>query len=345
MARSAREIKVKRSELSNNNVKVQIGAMENKESPKTIYISIGFWTKPIDKMNNARSILKKEILDCYKFIDDGQLKLNPAFPKKDDNIFIVNMPDNFNYNEKRNYINMELYLHTSNISGDGRMSLSPKKENGLYNAALYIAVDPGSWKLKSILKQDRPHLIPYVLQPEDGGIYDPYDEMIKALYRNDLGEYQTVIFDTVSVFARELLQAISNSGKFSDKHVEIYKGKRKLNMAMMGDYGATHQCVLDVLGAIKDTGKNMIVVAHDQMVEPDADESGPTIVGPATVGKALVGPLAGWFDTTIRTEARLSKQAPSNPLTPREVEYWVVTEARKPYLAKIRISTPTNPIS
>lgn len=211
--------------------------------------------------------------------------------------------------------------------------------------ALYIAVDPGSWKLKSILKQDRPHLIPYVLQPEDGGIYDPYDEMIKALYRNDLGEYQTVIFDTVSVFARELLQAISNSGKFSDKHVEIYKGKRKLNMAMMGDYGATHQCVLDVLGAIKDTGKNMIVVAHDQMVEPDADESGPTIVGPATVGKALVGPLAGWFDTTIRTEARLSKQAPSNPLTPREVEYWVVTEARKPYLAKIRISTPTNPIS
>jgi len=120
-------------------VKVQIGAMENKESPKTIYISIGFWTKPIDKMNNARSILKKEILDCYKFIDDGQLKLNPAFPKKDDNIFIVNMPDNFNYNEKRNYINMELYLHTSNISRDGRMSLSPKKENGLYNAALNIA--------------------------------------------------------------------------------------------------------------------------------------------------------------------------------------------------------------
>lgn len=139
MARSAREIKVKRGELSNSNVKVQIGAMENRDSPKTIYISMGFWTKPMESMHNARSVLRKEIYDCYRFIDGGPLNVNPVFPKKGDNIFIVNMPDNFNYNEKRNYINMELYLHTSNINGDSQLGLSPRKESNLYDAALGIA--------------------------------------------------------------------------------------------------------------------------------------------------------------------------------------------------------------
>lgn len=139
MARSAREIKVKKNELSNSNVKVQIGAMEYRDSPNTIYISMGFWTKPMDKIQNARSVLHKEIHDCHKFIDDGFLKMDPMFPKKDDNIFIVNMPDNFNYNDKRNYVNIELYLHTSNIRSGNKMPLAPKKDNGLYSAALKIA--------------------------------------------------------------------------------------------------------------------------------------------------------------------------------------------------------------
>ncbi len=139
MARSAREIKVKKNELSNGNVKVQIGATEYRESPKTIYISMGFWTKPMDKMQNARTVLQREIQDCYKFIDDNHLNIEPMFPEKKDNIFIVNMPDNFNYNEKRNYINVELYLHTSNIKGDNKVSLAQKRDNRLYNAALKVA--------------------------------------------------------------------------------------------------------------------------------------------------------------------------------------------------------------
>ena len=138
MSRTAREIKVKKSELSNNNVKVQIGAMEYRDSPSTIYISMGFWTKPMDKIQNARSVLHREIHNCHKFIDNGYLKDEPMFPKKGENIFIVNMPDNFNDNEKRNYVNIELYLHTANIKGK-KIPLAAKKENTLYNAALKIA--------------------------------------------------------------------------------------------------------------------------------------------------------------------------------------------------------------
>lgn len=139
MARSAREIKVKKSELSNNNVKVQIGAMECRSSPKTIYISMGFWTKPINKMQNARFVLQKEIHDCHRFIENDFLKIDPMFPRSSDNIFIVNMPDNFNYNEKRNYVNIELYLHTSNIRNGNKVSLVAKKDNILYKSALKIA--------------------------------------------------------------------------------------------------------------------------------------------------------------------------------------------------------------
>jgi len=139
MSRTAREIKVKSSELSNDNVSVHIGAMENRESPSTIYISMGFWTRPMDMMTNAREKLQREIGDCYRKIESNNIRVNPHFPDKNNNIFIVNMPDNFNYNEKRNYINIELYLHTSNIRSKTKIPLNSKKNNTLYESALSVA--------------------------------------------------------------------------------------------------------------------------------------------------------------------------------------------------------------
>lgn len=140
MARSARDIRVKQNELSNEKVAVQIGAMEKREAPNTIYISMGFWTKPIGDVLNARAALHKEIHDCYRSVDKEHLGSDPAFPDRQNNIFIVNMPDNFNYNEKRNYINIELYLHTMNIrKHNARIPLLAKKDNELYTSALRIA--------------------------------------------------------------------------------------------------------------------------------------------------------------------------------------------------------------
>jgi len=138
MARSARDIKVKKEELSNDRVAVQIGAMERRDSPNTIYISMGFWTKPISETPNARAVLHSEIIECYDRINDTCLSNDTMFPNKVNNIFIVNLPENFNYNEKRNYVNMELYLHTRNIRGAG-IPLVAKKENELYASALKVA--------------------------------------------------------------------------------------------------------------------------------------------------------------------------------------------------------------
>lgn len=139
MARTAREIKVKPFELSNENVAVQIGAMEDRESPSTIYISMGFWTRPIGVMPGARDRLQREIGECYRAIDTKCIDKDPVFPDRKNNIFIINMPDNFNYNEKRNYVNIELYLHTSNVKNRDKVPLLAKKDNALYGSALRVA--------------------------------------------------------------------------------------------------------------------------------------------------------------------------------------------------------------
>lgn len=139
MSRTAREIKVKPRELSNDNVSVQIGAMENRDAPNTIYISMGFWTRPINTMSNAREKLHRAIGDCYRDIDEKHIDVDPNFPDRKNNIFIINMPENFNYNEKRNYVNVELYLHTSNIYNKNKTALLAKNDNVLYRSALSIA--------------------------------------------------------------------------------------------------------------------------------------------------------------------------------------------------------------
>lgn len=139
MARTAREIKVKDGELSNGRVVVHIGAVERRESPSTIYISMGFWTRPMKGTMDPRNRLHREILDCYKRIETDRLTSDPMFPDPSNNIFIVNMPENFNYNEKHNYVNVELYLHTSNIRRKDKVPLTVKGGGGLYERALKVA--------------------------------------------------------------------------------------------------------------------------------------------------------------------------------------------------------------
>ena len=44
--RTAREIKVNDKLISNKNINIKIGTVENRESPETIYIFISFWLQP-----------------------------------------------------------------------------------------------------------------------------------------------------------------------------------------------------------------------------------------------------------------------------------------------------------
>lgn len=145
--RAARELLVPTLELSNENVKVKIGATEKRDAPSTIYVQISFWTKPQPEHaelsnDELHKILESNITKAYTEQIKDELKHHFYFTRPKENIFIKNVPDNLNYNSKRNYISLELYLHTLNTAAgvtDDLYPLNSKKDRRLYEAALDIA--------------------------------------------------------------------------------------------------------------------------------------------------------------------------------------------------------------
>lgn len=142
--RTAREIKVADKLLKNKNINVKIGTVENRESPDTIYIFISFWLQPkienkLKEQDFLKNILEKEIGQIYTYKLKPELERNTLFPKEKENIFIKNIPDNLNYNTKRNFISIELYLHTSNLFSQDKIPLSIKKNTILFDEAVRIS--------------------------------------------------------------------------------------------------------------------------------------------------------------------------------------------------------------
>ena len=142
--KTAREIKITENLLNNKKISAKVGAPKDKLNPETVYVSISFWTEPtnlyedIDRVS-LRNVLKKEIKNIYKEVSENLLLENSIFNKPKDNFFIDNIPDNINYNDKRNYINFELYLHTCNIDSEEKFPLSQKEgEEKLFNEAVKV---------------------------------------------------------------------------------------------------------------------------------------------------------------------------------------------------------------
>ena len=142
--RTAREIKVADKLLHNKNINVKIGTVENRDAPDTIYIFISFWLQPNKEFKSKdqeylKNILSKELCQIYSSRLKGELDNNPLFPKEKENIYIKNIPDNLNYNTKRNFISVELYLHTCNLFNSDKLPLSIKKNTKLYDEAVRIS--------------------------------------------------------------------------------------------------------------------------------------------------------------------------------------------------------------
>lgn len=142
--RTAREIKVADKLLTNKNINVKIGTVENRDAPETIYIFISFWLQPKDEFKDSeqeylKTNLDRELGQIYIKNLKKQLENNPFFPREKENIFIKNIPDNLNYNSKRNFISIELYLHTSNLFNENKFPLSVKKDTRLFDEAVKIS--------------------------------------------------------------------------------------------------------------------------------------------------------------------------------------------------------------
>lgn len=142
--RTAREIKLSNDLLDNKNLNIKIGTVENRESPDTIYIFTSFWLEPKKEFINKdqeflKKILESELQKIYEKELKDSLRNNIFFPIEKDNIFIKNIPENLNYNGKRNYISIELYLHTLNIKNVEKIPLSCKKNTELFDECVKIS--------------------------------------------------------------------------------------------------------------------------------------------------------------------------------------------------------------
>lgn len=142
--RTAREIKIDSSLIKNKNINVKVGTVENRDAPETIYIFVSFWARPSVLLKDESQDVLKEVLDTnlssiYKKELKSYLKNNKYFTSEKDNIYIKNIPENINYNKKRNFISLELYLHTLNIESDKKIPLSNKRNTEIFDEAVKIA--------------------------------------------------------------------------------------------------------------------------------------------------------------------------------------------------------------
>ncbi len=150
--RTAREIIVPDKILTNKNINVKVGTAVNRDNPETIYIFISFWLQPKEehKLKEQKELKKALSNELEKIYEDrlyGELVSNQFFPKEKENIFIQNIPDNLNYNGKRNFISIELYLHTRNIINPNYVPLNAKKNTELYDEAVRLANIIGESKI------------------------------------------------------------------------------------------------------------------------------------------------------------------------------------------------------
>lgn len=140
--RTAREIIAKNDVLNNKQINVKIGTVENRDFPQTIYINISFWVKPnnvFEEYNKGRKFLDDKLRDILNNKLDKSLRDNFFFPLVRQNIYICSIPENFSYNNKPNFISLEVYLHTVNIASEKKFPLNAKKNTELFDECVKIS--------------------------------------------------------------------------------------------------------------------------------------------------------------------------------------------------------------
>jgi hypothetical protein len=140
--RTAREINVPKDLLINKSINVKIGTVENRNCPETVYIYISFWLDPQKCDKKVVPYLKHKLNAFFKNIYNKKfiekyIIPNEFFTSEKDNIFIYNIPENFNYSNKPSFMSIELYLHTVNLEKK-KYPLNAKKDTELFNECLKI---------------------------------------------------------------------------------------------------------------------------------------------------------------------------------------------------------------
>lgn len=203
--------------------------------------------------------------------------------------------------------------------------------------AVLVCVDPEAEALGPVLLEDRPNMERVVIN-HNVDVFDQLKDIYKYNWKAE--GITTIVTDTMTVATQSMLAQVTNSGKFSERHVDLGGG---IKAPMMGDYGAVQTLTMSLLRMQQQSGMNHICLFHDQEVRPDAGQPGEPIGGPATVGKAGVRGIVNWYNTVLHIVRRPRKR--TDMTKPQEMERVVYTTGHGIWQAKLRTPNLVNPIS
>lgn len=224
--------------------------------------------------------------------------------------------------------------------------------------AAYVAWDVSSSELGSVLPENRDRLL--VITPEAKEIedpktkerklvYDPYEEAVRIARHNWAEDgCGTLIWDTMTKTSWEILSAVAkgkdmtvSKGYASPLTIGDRKSDAFLAQPAPADYGIAQQAVFDILEFLNHQPINVIVLCHS--VDDDNQGKGDMIGGPATVGRATIKALAGYFNNLFRVTIQSTKVPGSNP--PKYDRKRVVqTEPQSYWMAGFNQPNEKNPI-
>lgn len=121
--RPGKKIKINPRLLNNKKISAEIGTVDNKNCPKTVYLNISFWVDIKDRAGkeleedfdrNISKTFTRHLRNIYRNDLYRDLSQHRLFPFYYENIYSFDFPENLNYNDKKSFVSIELHLHTVN---------------------------------------------------------------------------------------------------------------------------------------------------------------------------------------------------------------------------------------
>ena len=212
-------------------------------------------------------------------------------------------------------------------------SLTPR-----FGDIIYFAAEPGAEFLTPVLSKYRSRI--HLVKPSGN---DPDKDAFTFClndWKKEFPSANTIVWDSLTATALDLLRYIADKGQFSDKaHIVIGSDAYTQNIPMQGDYMAAQARVIRLLDFLFRQPMHILVICHATY---DAPEDAPTEGGPDTIGKAKVRTLPGRFDTVLYTTRQVVP--PKKFGDPSESKFLVYGERYKIWNAGIRSGHAHNPM-
>jgi hypothetical protein len=200
--------------------------------------------------------------------------------------------------------------------------------NEKWGEILYVACDRNSELLPSIIDRTKIHVVKP--GPAEGQTHvDLLEDLVEIFTKDWKAEYPgvgTIVVDTGTVMTGDLMQFYVDTKKVQENHKKLGREGTKSYHAQAdkGDFGgaqSSHGFLLDHLWL---QPLHLVVLYHEDWVEPKSGGLDELTGGPMTVGIAQIRTLPGRFDTVLRTvsnigAARFAVQTERQGAWPAEV--------------------------